>query len=289
MEIYREITPLASHDCFTIFSREKQKFDFPLHFHEDVELNLILNGSGAQRIVGDHIGDITDKELVLVSSNLTHGWFSHNCTDKNLKEVTIQFHRDLFDERFLSRNQLVYIRNLLDNSKRGVMFSADTIDIISHRILSLGKKMGFDSVLELLSIIHDLSLARDSQLLSNSTFTSEVLNFDSHRIENVFEFMNNNFSQTITLSEVAAIANMSDVSFSRFIKKNTGYSFIDSLNDIRLGNVTRLLLDTNQTIADIAFGCGFNNIANFNRIFKKKKGLTPNEFRKNYEGKRIFV
>jgi len=289
MEIYREITPLAPHDCFTIFSRVKQKFDFPLHFHEDMELNLILNASGAQRIIGDHIGEVDDVELVLLSSNLVHGWFSDKCISKDIKEVTIQFHKELFEERFLNRNQLVNIRNMLDNSKRGVMFSKETIENIAHRILSLGKKMGFDSVLELLSIIHDLSISRDSKLLSDSSFTSEVFYYDSRRIENVFEFLNRNYSQMITLSEVAKIANMSDVSFSRFIKKHTGCNFIDSLNDIRLGHVTRMLLDTNQTIAEIAFKCGFNNIANFNRIFKNKKGLTPNAFRQNYEGKRIFI
>ena len=289
MEIYKEITPLAPHDCFTIFSRVKQKFDFPLHFHEDMELNLILNASGAQRIIGDHIGEVDDVELVLLSSNLVHGWFSDKCISKDIKEVTIQFHKELFEERFLNRNQLVNIRNMLDNSKRGVMFSKETIENIAHRILSLGKKMGFDSVLELLSIIHDLSISRDSKLLSDSSFTSEVFYYDSRRIENVFEFLNRNYSQMITLSEVAKIANMSDVSFSRFIKKHTGCNFIDSLNDIRLGHVTRMLLDTNQTIAEIAFKCGFNNIANFNRIFKNKKGLTPNAFRQNYEGKRIFI
>ena len=109
---------------------------------------------------------------------------------------------------------------MLDNSKRGVMFSKETIENIAHRILSLGKKMGFDSVLELLSIIHDLSISRDSKLLSDSSFTSEVFYYDSRRIETVFEFLNRNFSQMITLSEVAKIANMSDVSFSRFIKKS---------------------------------------------------------------------
>ena len=289
MDIVREITPLTQNDCFTIFSREKYEFDFPLHNHEDMEINLILNAAGAQRIVGDHIGEIEELELVCVGPNLAHGWFTHHCTSQKIKEVTIQFHKDLFDERFLKRNQLVNIRNMFENSKRGVLFSKASIEAISPRIVALSKKNGFDSILELMSIIHDLSISRDIKLLSDATFTVDQLNFNSRRIEHVFEYMNNNFSKQITLADVAKIANMPEASFSRFIKKRTGFSFVDSLNEIRLGHVSRMLIDTTQSISEVAFKCGFNNMANFNRTFKNKKGFTPKEFRENYVGKRIFI
>ena len=289
MEILREITPLTPHDCFTMFSREKEKFDFPIHTHDDVELNLILNAPGAQRIIGDHMAEIGSAELVLVGSNLAHGWFTHNCSESIIKEVTIQFHKDLFDERFLNRNQMTNIRNMFINAKRGILFSEPTIRSIAPRILTLQEKTGFDSVLELFSIIHNLSVSKDIKLLSDASFTSDQLKYDSRRIEKVFEYLNSNFNQPITLTEVAKIANMSEVSFSRFIKRHTGSGFIDSLNEIRLGHVSRMLVDSNQTIAEVAFHCGFNNMANFNRIFKSKKGITPKEFRKNYNGKRIII
>lgn len=289
MNILREITPLTKNDCFTIFSREKSAFDFPLHNHEDMELNLILDAAGAQRIVGDHIGEIDNCELVCVGPNLPHGWFIHNCTSQKIKEVTIQFHKDLFDDRFLKRNQLINIRNMFENSKRGIVFSKATIESISPRILNLSKKNGFDSILEFLSIIHDLSISRDVKLLSDSTFSIEQFGFNNRRLELVFDFMNTNFSKQVTLADVAKIANMPEASFSRFIKQRTGYSFVDSLTEIRLGHVLRMLIDSNQSIAEVAFKCGFNNMANFNRTFKRKKGHTPKEFRESYVGKKIFV
>jgi AraC-like DNA-binding protein len=289
MNILREITPLTKNDCFTIFSREKSAFDFPLHNHEDMELNLILDAAGAQRIVGDHTGEIDNCELVCVGSNLPHGWFIHNCTSQNIKEVTIQFHKDLFDDRFLNRNQLINIRNMFENSKRGIIFSKATIESVSPRILNLSKKSGFDSILEFLSIIHDLSISRDVKLLSDSTFSTEQFGFNSRRLERVFDFMHTNFSKQVTLADVAKIANMPEASFSRFIKHRTGYSFVDSLTEIRLGHVLRMLIDSNQPIAEVAFKCGFNNMANFNRTFKRKKGYTPKEFRESYVGKKIFV
>lgn len=287
--IIREITPLTQSDCFTIFSRTKTEFDFPLHNHDDMELNLVLNAPGAERIVGDHIGEIDDMDLVLVGSNLSHGWFTHHCRSTEIKEVTIQFHKDLLDEKFLKRNQLSFIRSMFEQSKRGVLFSRETIDKIAPRLLNLSNKNGFHSILELLSILHDLSVSKDNKMLSDSTFTKEDFNYNSRRIEKVFEFMNNNFDKLLTLSDVAKIANMPEASFSRFIKKRTGYNFVDSLSEIRLGHVSRMLIDTTQSVAEIAYKCGFNNMANFNRTFKTKKGCTPKEFRENYGGKRVFI
>ena len=289
MEVVREITPLTQNDCFMIFSREKTEFSFPLHHHEDIEINLIINAAGAQRIVGDHIGEIGDLELVCVGSQLAHGWFTHHCQSKAIKEVTIQFHPDLFGERFLNRNQLVNIRNMFENAKRGILFARPTADRMASRLLSLGSKVGFESMLEFFSIIHELSLSTDNQLLSESTFITDKHIYNSRRIERVFSYMNENFDKQVTLNEVSKIAGMPEASFSRFIKQRTGYSFVESLNEIRLGHVTRMLIDTTESIAEIAFKCGFNNMSHFNRIFKSKKNLTPKDFREAYIGRKIFV
>jgi AraC-like DNA-binding protein len=287
--IIREITPLTLNDCFMIFSRVKTRFDFPLHYHEEFELNLILNAKGAKRIVGDHIEVIEDLELVLVGPNLSHAWFTHQCEGREITEVTIQFHKDLLDERFLRKNQLSFIRNMLEHAQRGVLFSRDTIERLKDRIISLNRKAGFDSVLELFSILHDLSTSRNIRTLSDASFSSGTLHFNSRRIEKVFQYMNDNYSKPITLAEVAKIANMPEASFSRFIKKRTGNTFVNSLNEIRLGNASRMLIESTHSIAEIAYDCGFNNISNFNRIFKKKKSCTPKEFRESFSGSRIFI
>jgi AraC-like DNA-binding protein len=287
--VMREITPLTPSDCFTIFSRVKQKFDFPLHYHEEYELNLILNAKGAKRVVGGHIEVIDDMELVLIGPNLYHAWFTHQCQSDEITEITIQFHKDLFDEKFLRRNQLSFVKSMLERSQRGILFSHDTVTALKDRLLSLDKKNGFDSVLELLSILHDLSASRNMRQLSDPSFTNDKFNYNSRRIEKVFEYMNDNYNKQVSLAEVSRIANMPEASFSRFIKKRTGKTFIDSLNEIRLGHASRLLIETTNTVAEIAYKCGFNNISNFNRIFKRKKFCIPKEFRETYTGNRVFI
>ena len=177
--VMREITPLTPSDCFTIFSRVKQKFDFPLHYHDEYELNLIINAKGAKRVVGGHIEVIDDMELVLIGPNLYHAWFTHQCQSEEITEVTIQFHKDLFDERFLRRNQLSFVKSMLERSQRGILFSHETITALKDRLLALDKKTGFDSVLELLSILHDLSISRNMRTLSDLSFTNEKFNYNS--------------------------------------------------------------------------------------------------------------
>jgi AraC-like DNA-binding protein len=287
--MFREITPLNSNDCFTIFSREKKEFNFPLHTHEEFELNLIWNAKGAKRIVGYHVGEIDDLELVFVNGNLPHGWFTNHCITQDIHEITLQFHKDLFGESFLNRNQLSNIRSLLENSNQGILFSKETAKIFKARIEQLKTNRGFESVLELMLILHGLSCSQNMQILSIASVSEDHLNSNSRRLEKAFEFMRSNYHKEISLKDVSKVVNMPEVSFSRFIKKRTGHTYIESLNEIRLGHASRLLIDTTQTIAEISFKCGFNNLSYFNRIFRKRNSCTPKEFRDNYFGLKIFI
>jgi AraC-like DNA-binding protein len=292
-EILKELIPLTQSDCFTVFSRLKQNFDFPLHYHDELELNMIVNAKGAKRVIGDHISEIDEIELVLVGSNLQHAWFSHKCKSKEIREVTIQFHKDLLDERILKRNQLSFIRRMFEQSARGILFSQETASALIDRIVTLNQKHGFDGVLELLSILHDLSVSRNIQLLSDASFNNiKNFSYNSRRVEKTMVYLNANFDKPIKLSDVAKVANMTQTAFSRFFKTRTGSNFIDSLNDIRLGHASRMLIETTETVSEIAYNCGYNNIANFNRLFKKKKNCTPKEFRESYNkstGVRVFI
>ncbi|OLY94720.1 AraC family transcriptional regulator [Cnuella takakiae] len=292
-QFLHEITPLTQSDCYTVFTRSKTGFDFPLHYHEEFELNAIFHGKGAQRVVGDHIGEIGDMELVLVGPNLKHAWFNHHLAKgAQIQEVTIQFHRDLLDEKMLRRNQLSFIRKMFEQSLRGILFSPETTEALAPRLLNLNQKHGFDGVLELLSILHDLSISRNMKLLADSPMSNEIFSHNSRRVQKAMEYMNHNFDKPVSLGEVARLASMTEVGFSRFFKSRTGNNFIDTLNDIRLGHASRMLIETTQTISEIAYHCGFNNIANFNRIFKKKKNCTPKEFRESYQrtaGTRVFI
>lgn len=286
-KIHREITPLTEGDCFLVFNRKKTFFDFPIHFHPEFEINYIYNAAGARRVVGDHISYIGEYELVLIGPNLFHGWEQGNCKGKEIHEITIQFHRDLFQDSLLKRNIMQPIKELLDMSYRGVAFSNETIKLLKPRIENLAMKKGIDSYIELFLLLYDLSSSRNQQLLSTVQIRYDDF-YNSDKIKRVYEYIENHFHEKIKIENIAKELNMTIISFSRLIKQRTGKTFIDFLNDYRIGIATRMLIETNSSISEIAFKCGFYNQANFNRIFKKKKNCSPTEFRESFAGiKRI--
>jgi transcriptional regulator GlxA family with amidase domain len=182
---------------------------------------------------------------------------------------------------------------MFDRSLRGILFSQESTKAIIPRLVQLPYKHGFDSVLELMSILHDLSTSRNYQLLSDVTFSNvETQSYNSRRIKNIMDYLKSNFDKNVSLTEASKIAGMTDVAFSRFFKLRTGKTFIDTLNELKLGHASRLLIDTTRSVNEVAYCCGFNNMSNFNRIFKKKKHCTPKEYRESFTssaGLRTFV
>ncbi|GGB76423.1 AraC family transcriptional regulator [Flavobacterium suaedae] len=285
---HREVPPLSKGDSFLVFDRVKDSFDFPIHYHPEYEINFILNGKGVKRIVGDHIEEIDDVELVLVGPNLHHGWELHNCKNKKVHEITIQFHNNLFDDTLLSRRIMMPIKDMFNRSNHGILFSKKTGEELANRLISISKLDGMDYFLEIISILHDMANSRNQRLLS--TYTVDLDTFeDDDKMKLVYEFIQKNFSEKITLDEVSQVASMSPVSFNRFIKKRTGKTFVNYLNDIRVGYAARWLIEKDLSISEIAFKSGFNNIANFNRIFKSIKNTTPSQYREEFYGMKRFL
>ena len=289
--IFREITQLQADDCFMIFSRTKSTFDYPVHTHTELELNFLENAAGCRRVVGDSVEDIDDLELALIGGpNIEHAWLNHNNKSADIHEITIHFHGDLFNEQLLQKNQFHTVREMFDKAAYGVVFQRETILKIKPQLNDLASEPeGAHSVLNFFSILCDLSLSPMRMLSSHSFKKENEERYDSRRIEKTYNYLYKNFDKEVHLSDLANVAGMSEGAFSRFIKQRTGRSFIDSLNDIRLGHATRMLVDTTHSIAEISMQCGFNNLSNFNRIFKKKKGCTPHEFRENYKEAKYYV
>lgn len=286
--IHREITPLSPEDSFLVFDRIKSEFDFPIHFHPEYELNFISNGKGVKRVVGDSIEEIEDLELVLVGPNLHHGWQNYNCKSKKIHEITLQFHEDLLNDSILNRKIMKPIKDMFDRSAHGILFSKKTASEIYERIPRISRLDGMDYFLEFISILHDLANSRNQRLLSTYTVNRDSFE-NSDKIKTIYEYVQENFDKKLMLAEAAELINMSPVSFNRFMKKRTGKTFVDYVNDVRIGFAAIKLIQNGVSISEVAFNCGFNNIANFNRVFKKLKNTTPSQYKKEFSGiKRIL-
>jgi AraC-like DNA-binding protein len=287
-KFHREIPPLTKGDSFLVFDRLKDTFEFPIHYHPEYEINFIQGGKGVKRIVGDHIEEIDDVELVLVGPNLYHGWELNKCKNKDIHEITIQFHNDLFSDSLLARRIMMPIKEMFNRANHGILFSKKTGLELGERLSRISKRDGMDYFLEVISILHDMANSRNQRLLSTFTVDSDVFE-DDDKMKLVYEYIQKKFSDKITLDDVSDVARMSPVSFNRFIKKRTGKTFVNYLNDIRIGYAARWLVEKDLSISEIAFKSGFNNIANFNRIFKSVKNTTPSQYRDEFYGMKRFL
>ena len=263
--VIREITPLMGKDSLYIADRRKKEFTYPIHNHEAFELNFVEHASGVRRIVGDSNEIVGEYDLVLITSpDLEHVWEQNTCTSENIREVTIQFHLDMSENGFISRNPFHSIQKMMAEARKGLCFPIDAIMHVYNQIDTLSTiKDGFYAFLDVES--------------------------DSRRVLKVKNYINKNYTDEIRLSVLADVAGMSPSAFSRFFKLRTGRNLSDYIIDIRLGYASRMLVDTSKSIAEISYSCGFNNLSNFNRIFKKKKNCSPSAFRENYHKTRIIV
>lgn len=278
-------------DSLYIADRRKKEFTYPIHNHEVFELNFVEHAAGVRRIVGDSNEVIGDYDLVIITSpDLEHVWEQNTCTSDDIREVTVQFYLDLSERGFLDHNPFYSLRKMLLEARKGLAFPLEDIMRVYPMLDTLSNiKEGFYAVTQFLTILHELSKSTKMRPLATSSYAKVEVESDSRRVLKVKNFISKNYMDEIRLATLADIAGMSPSAFSRFFKLHTGRNLSEYIIEMRLGYASRMLVDTTKSISEICFECGFNNLSNFNRIFRKKKLCSPSEFRENYHKKRIIV
>lgn len=177
----------------------------------------------------------------------------------------------------------------MEHSIKGILFSDGSPQILKTHFMNLYQKSGFDSVLEPMSILHDLSISRKMHTLSNTLFSSDSLSYNIRRTVKVYEYLQSDYGKDITLNEISELVEMIEVLFGRFIKERTGKTFIDSLNEIRIDHASHLLISNTHIIAEISFQTNFNNLSCLNRIFKARNHAKSKKFKENYPLTKTFI
>ncbi len=289
--IIHEITPLMSKDVLYIADRHKREFTYPIHNHGVFELNFVEHAPGVRRIVGDSSEIIGEYDLVLITSaDLEHVWEQNTCKSEDIREVTIQFDFGMGEDSIFCRNPFISVRRMMNEARKGLAFPLSAIMRVYKDIDNLSQiEDSFYALRQFLTILYELSRCEGARTLASSSYAKVAVEDDSRRILKVKNFIAKNYMDEIRLAQLASIAGMSPSAFSRFFKLHTGRNLSDYIIDIRLGYAARMLVDTGHSISEISFDCGFNNLSNFNRIFKRKKGCSPSEFRENYRKTRIIM
>lgn len=250
-------------------------FEFKWHYHPEYELTYILKGTG-YRVVGNSHAHFSQGDLVLLGSNLPHTWCGKLDDGAPSEALVIQFSKELI-EPFLKLNEGQSIQKLLELSNRGLCFESD--QLLADQLYTITNTSGLERILSLLSILNQLSIGKSRPLTTENYHGIMTKQFET-RVNKVCAHLQNHFHEQITLKQVADLVFMSESNFCKFFKKATGTTFSDYLNDLRINEACHLLLSTEDTVGKIAQDSGFESLSYFNRVFLKKKQLTPSVFRK---------
>lgn len=280
-DVFQEVSPLTSQDSFALFERTKKSFTFPVHIHEEYELNFVENAENAIRTVGNSVETIKGKDLILICNpSLKHAWQDGECQSDAIHEITIQFSPSLFTSSLFQKRQFASIMDMIGKASRGMAFSESTIDKVLPFLRTLTiEKDGFYSVMKFFMLLYELSMDADSRLLASDTIDKGHL-----KVAKLQKYIQENLSSQITLEDAAQHMGMSTATFSRFMKKNCNLNFSAYLLEYRMDAVLRKLNQIEEekiSIEELAEYCGFMSPSYFYKVFKKKTGMTPVEYIKN--------
>lgn len=281
MKLYREN---IIHDPNILVVKEERFTvnEFPLHYHPEYELILILSGSG-KRFVGDNISEFSSGDLCLFGPNLPHTYSNkHVAGKRDIHQIVIQFSEDFLGRGFFDKGPFKQIRAMLDQSVQGYSFSGHTLKEAGALIQSLLKLDEAAMIIQLLSVLHTLSRSSECSLLSSRGFSTQLDYVESERMGKVLDYILKNFREEITLHQIAAVAYLSPEAFCRYFKKYTRKTFSEFLIEVRIGHACKLLQQRSMGVNQVSIESGFNNISYFNRKFKSMMQKTPVEYQQSF-------
>ncbi len=257
------------------------KLEIPFHFHQEYEIAYIIQGKGT-RYIGDSIQPFDRGDLVLLGPHLGHTWtLSKEC--KRIELITIQFDLNFLGTDFMQTPEASAWRRFLPHANHGVAPLGKTAAKIQQILLRMKKEVGFSRLISLFQVMDLFSTSKEIKTISLEAASHKSIPSSDSRMGKVIRYLEENYSQKITLEAIAKIAMMSRVSFSRYCKYKTGIPFNRLLRSIRIGKSCEFLQNTNRSISEIALATGYESLATFNRQFLSEKQISPSHLRKLYQ------
>jgi AraC-like DNA-binding protein len=274
-------------ESFKVHLDEEPYLFHSLHYHPEIQLTLILKGEGTV-ICGDYVRGFKPGELYVVGANLPHVFkydkrYFNKKSNMAARSISVYFKTSAFGETFFNMPELSAIAEFCKQAERGFIISGATKEQLIPMMNAIPFMKDFDRLLQLLVMLKILSQATGLKFMAS---IGELKNFsesDGKRLNEIFQFTLQSYQRQITLQEVAGIASMTTNAFCRYFKQHTRKSYITFLNELRIGNATKMLMNNDASISRICYDCGFSNLSNFNRKFKEITGISPSTYAKKHK------
>jgi AraC-like DNA-binding protein len=253
-----------------------------LHQHPEIQLTFIKQSQGTL-VAGDYVGPFNAGDVFVIGPNQPHVFRNDKSFFKKRSKaiaISIFFDETTIHPLFWQLPELIALKNFLRNSSSGYRLTGEKKKRIAAILEQLMQAEGIDKLISFLEILKELSTRKNLEPLARQMIQRNINSYDGKRLNKVLEFTFQAYHRPVKLEEVAAVANLSVEAFCKYFKTRTRKTYIRFLNEIRINHACKLLAEEELTIADIGYESGFSNLSNFNRIFKKIKGVSPRDFRK---------
>jgi AraC-like DNA-binding protein/quercetin dioxygenase-like cupin family protein len=283
MKLRLKVIGAQQDKAFQIMKVNEPYFFPSWHFHPEYEIMLVQKGTGI-RFVGDSMERFQDGDLVFYGTNIPHLYRSDEeyylkGSNAMSKAIVVYFKESFLGESFLDLPDIAPIKKLFSQSRRGMKFRGKAKQELINEILKLNdEKDGMGRIIDLLTILRTMANTKEYDLLSSSAFIKYSDEDDCERMNKVYQFIMDNYSKNPSLEAVSAIANLSTTAFCRYFKSRTNKTYTQFLNEIKIGNACKLLIDNDLSISQVCFEIGFNNCTHFNTQFKRILGITPTQY-----------
>lgn len=282
--VQTEISP-GINSYLSLIERDDVFFKAPFHFHPEMELVYIVESFG-KRIIGDIIEPFAEGDMVFIGSNLPHIWmndgiFYKDNSDLKAKAIIFYFNKNIFSKGFYDMKEAITLNEFFQRGEKGMRITGNTKEVIAHKLRDLLLKKDFEKVIGLFEIMHILSRSKDISFITSDGYKAQLKHSETDRLSAVYKYVQQNFKDNISLNTIANISSLTPQSFCRLFKKRTGKSFVEYLNEARISAACKYLLDTDWSISEVAYNCGYKTVSNFNKLFKNITGLSPKMYRES--------
>lgn len=264
------------------FQNTSEVFDYPWHYHPELEITYILNGKGV-RYVGNTIENFYEDDLVLLGSNLPHAWNHTADPSQQVIAIVIYLKEEFLDKTWMQSIEFETVRKLLEAMRKGIKIDTQVASRLKPKFIDLLNASSFERLMILLQILQELSLNTEFRYLCEQEFMVDLNFNDKERINAVYKYIQTNYKQQISLADIASKLNMTEEYFSRFFSKTMKKPFFEFLNEYKINRACKLLIETDKQVSEVCYASGFESLPFFYRQFKKFKNCQPKNYRQDYQ------
>ncbi len=287
MKVIQFTIPVTAGNSIHLQEDKLPHFYEHLHRHHETQVTWILKGEGTL-IAGNYMQRFSAGDIFIIGANQPHLFKSDAAyfkgqAKKTIHSLNIFFNPSGFIAPLLSLAEMRSVKKFIAASSHGMQVPEKNKETIAALLTKLKSVNGATKLSVFIELLQQLANIKKWKHFSTETFEQSITDKEGLRINDVYQYSMAHYTETISIQEVAKLVHLTPQSFCRYFKKHTSKTYIHFLNEIRVNEACKKFMENNfENIAAVAYQSGFNNVVNFNRVFKSITKQSPGDFIKQY-------